>query len=68
MLADRVKVKKQDGTFAPVVNAGSTRTNIGADRQVGDMWSRAAVELRDRGTVNGNLRTMSTLTLDANAR
>jgi len=23
-LADRVKVKKQDGTFAPVVNAGST--------------------------------------------
>jgi len=66
-LADRVKIKKQDGTFAPVVNAGSTGTNIGADAQTGDVWSRAAVEVRDRGKVNGNMRTMSTLTLRANA-
>ena len=66
-LADRVKVKKQDGTFAPVVNAGATGTNVGADGAVGDLWSRAAVVLRDRCTVNGNARTMSTLTLGANA-
>ncbi|HXU04028.1 MAG TPA: hypothetical protein VN903_23870, partial [Polyangia bacterium] len=66
-LADRVKIKKQDGTFAPVVNAGSTGTNVGADDQIGDLWSRAAVELRDRAKANGNVRTMSTLQLDAGA-
>jgi DNA-binding protein YbaB len=66
-LADRVQIKKQDGTFAPVVNAGSTGTNIGADAKTGDVWSRAAVEVRDRGTVNGNMRAMSTLTLRTNA-
>jgi DNA-binding protein YbaB len=66
-LADRVKIKKQDGTFAPIVNAGATGTNVGADAQTGDLWSRAAVELRDRAKVTGNLKTMSTLTLRANA-
>jgi len=49
------------------VNAGPTGTNVGADAQTGDLWSRAAVELRDRSTVTGNLKTMSTLTLRANA-
>jgi DNA-binding protein YbaB len=60
VLADRVKVKNQNGTFAPSVNAGSVQTNIGADAQVGDVWSRAAVELRDRCVANGNVRTRST--------
>src|SRR4029077_18852759 len=68
VLADRVKVKNQNGTFAPSVNAGSTQTNIGADAHVGDVWSRAAVELRDRCVANGNVRTMSTLQLDATAK
>jgi len=67
VLGDRVKVKNQNGTFAPSVNAGSAQTNVGADAQVGDLWSRGAVELRDRCVANGNLRTMSTLQLDANA-
>jgi DNA-binding protein YbaB len=67
VLADRVKVKNQNGTFAPSVNAGSTQTNVGADAQVGDIWSRAAVELRDRSKANGNVRTRLTLKLDANA-
>ena len=67
VIGDRVKVKKQDGTYAPVVNAGSTQTNVGADAAVGDLWSRAAVELRDRSVAHGNLRTRSTLKLDANA-
>jgi hypothetical protein len=67
VLADRVKVKNQNGTFAPSVNAGSVQTNIGADAQVGDVWSRAAVELRDRCKATGNVRTRSTLKLDANA-
>jgi DNA-binding protein YbaB len=67
VLGDRVKVKNQNGTFAPSVNAGSTQTNVGADAQVGDLWSRAPVELRDRCVANGNVRTMSTLQLDANA-
>jgi DNA-binding protein YbaB len=61
-LADRVKVKKQDGTFAPVVNAGTVQTNVGADAQVGDVWSRAPVVLRDRCRVTGSVRAMSTVT------
>jgi DNA-binding protein YbaB len=61
-IADRVKIKKQDGTYAPVVNAGSTTTNVGVEAQTGDVWSRSPVVLRDRASVNGNLRTMSTLT------
>jgi hypothetical protein len=67
VIGDRVKIKNQNGTFAPSVNAGSAQTNVGADAQVGDVWSRAAVELRDRCKVTGNVRTMSTLKLDANA-
>lgn len=67
VLADRVKVKNQNGTFAPSVNAGSAQTNCGADAQVGDIWSRAPVELRDRCKATGNVRTRSTLKLDANA-
>jgi hypothetical protein len=61
-LADRVKVKRQDGTFAPVVNAGTVETNVGVEVQVGDVWSRAPVVLRERAHVNGSLRTMRTLT------
>jgi DNA-binding protein YbaB len=67
VIGDRVKIKNQNGTFAPSVNAGSTQTNAGADAQVGDIWSRAAVELRDRCKATGNVRTRSTLKLDANA-
>jgi hypothetical protein len=66
-IADRVKIKKQDGTFAPVVNAGSTGTNVGVSAQVGDLWTRAAVELRDSSKVNGNLRSMGPLTLRTGA-
>src|SRR5262245_57770171 len=62
-----MKIKKQDGTYAPIVNAGSTGTNVGVEAQTGDLWSRATVELRDRSKVNGNLRTMSSLTLRTDA-
>ena len=61
-IADRVKVKKQDGTFASVVNAGTVQTNIGADDQVGDVFSRAPVVLRDRARVTGSVRAMSSVT------
>ena len=67
VIGDRVKIKNQNGTFAPSVNAGSAQTNAGADAQVGDLWSRAAVELRDRCKATGNVKTRSTLKLDANA-
>jgi hypothetical protein len=61
-IADRVKTKKSDGTFAPIANAGTTQTNIGADAQVGDLQSRAGVVLRDRAHVNGFLSTSQTVT------
>jgi len=65
-LADRVKVKKPDGTFAPVVNAGTVELNVGVDAQVGDVFSRAPVVLRDRASVTGSVRSMRTVTRHAN--
>jgi DNA-binding protein YbaB len=65
-IGDRVKVKKQDGTFASIVNGGTVQTNVGADDQVGDVWSRAPVILRDRAAVNGSVRSMSTVTRQSN--
>jgi len=64
---DRTKVLRQNGTFAPVVNAGSTQTNIGQSTQVGDLWSRVSVDLRNFAKVNGNLRTMGTVNPQAGA-
>jgi len=61
VINDRAKVLRQNGTFAPVVNAGSTQTNIGQSTQVGDLWSRVSVDLRNFAKVNGNLRTMGTV-------
>jgi DNA-binding protein YbaB len=64
---DRVKVVKQDGTFATIVNAGgSGDTNVGADAKVGDVFSRAPVMLRDRSQVNGSVKTNATITRQTN--
>ena len=52
-LADRVKIKKQDGTFAPVVNAGSTGTNVGAEAQTGDVEPRRRRAPRSRRRSTG---------------
>jgi DNA-binding protein YbaB len=60
-VADRVKVKRQDGTFAPIANNGTLETNVGVEAQVGDVWSKANVVLRGT-TVNGFLKTAKTLT------
>ena len=65
-IADRAKIKRQDGSFAPIVNAGATQTNIGVQAQTGDLWSRASVVLRDRSQVNGSLRTRGTLARGSN--
>jgi hypothetical protein len=67
VINDRTKVLRQDGTFAPVVNAGSTQTNIGQSTQVGDLWSRVNVDLRNFAKVNGNLRTMGIVNPQAGA-
>jgi DNA-binding protein YbaB len=61
-LADGTKVKRQNGTFAPVVNAGSIETNIGSGAQVGDVFSRAPVVLRNNSSVNGSVRSMQAVT------
>jgi DNA-binding protein YbaB len=62
-IGDRVKVLGQTaGTFAPIANAGSAQTNIGADAQTGNVWSRAPVTLRDRAQVTGFVNTASTVT------
>lgn len=67
VINDRTKVLRQNGTFAPVVNAGSSQTNIGQSTQVGDLWSRVGVDLRNFAKVNGNCRTMGPFNAQAGA-
>jgi DNA-binding protein YbaB len=55
-LADRAQLERQDGRFAPAVSSGAAETNIGVEAQVGDLWSRGPVVLRERAHVNGSLR------------
>jgi len=66
-LGDRVKVKQATGSaFAGIVNLGSSPTIIGQDDVTGDVWSVGSVQLGDRATVNGFLKTAGTLTPGAN--
>ena len=61
-LNDRVKVKTQNcADWATVVNAGLVETNIGVQTDVGNIYSRAHVVVRDRGRVHGFIRTSDTL-------
>lgn len=61
-LNDRVKVQTRDCLdWATVVNAGFTETNIGVETDVGNIFSRAHVFVRDRGRVHGFIRTSDTL-------
>jgi DNA-binding protein YbaB len=57
ILADRVKILAGN-SFGAIANAnGAGQTNIGTDTQIGDIWSRAPVTLRDRAHVNGSVRS-----------
>ena len=61
-IADRVQLKKSDGSSAPIGNAGTVETNIGAGATVGAVSSRAPVVLRSGARVNGALTTGQTVT------
>jgi hypothetical protein len=62
-IADRVQLLGAGGTFGAVANNASTPgTDIGTDTILGDVWSRAPVTLRDRGRVNGSIRSNLTVT------
>ena len=53
----------QAGSFAVMANAGNGLTTLGADAQVGNVWSRAPVTLRDRTHVNGFIKSNQAVTL-----
>jgi DNA-binding protein YbaB len=61
-IADRVQLKRPDGTFAALANAGNGEISIGVEAQVGDVWSLGPVVLRDRCRVHGSVRTARTVT------
>ncbi|HET7542785.1 MAG TPA: hypothetical protein VFK05_23095, partial [Polyangiaceae bacterium] len=66
-LGDRAKVKQATGSaFAGVVNLGTGLTLIGQDSVTGDVWSVGSVQLQDRATVSGFLKTAGTLSPGAN--
>jgi hypothetical protein len=61
-LNDRTTVKRLDGSWAAVSNAGDSETNIGANAAVGDVTSIASVTLREGAQIAGDLKTGGTLT------
>jgi hypothetical protein len=63
LLRDRAQVQVVSGGPGGVGNAGSTLTEAGNDTRLGDIVSVARVLLRDRVTVQGAIRSASTITL-----
>jgi hypothetical protein len=63
-IADRATTR--NGTvYSSVANGGSTETNIGVEAQVGNLFSKSPVTIRDRGRVNGFARSGGAITLQA---
>lgn len=65
---DRVVVARTDGTLAAVSNIGSGETNLGAEAQVGQIWSTSPVTLRSNSLVTGTLASTAGSTLQAGAK
>jgi len=66
-LADRVTVVEPDGSYSPIVNSGTSSTNVGADAQPGSVWSAAPITLRSRARVTGDARSARAITLQSGA-
>ncbi len=66
-LADRVMVVQPDGSHSPIVNSGTSSTNVGADAQTGSIWSAAPLTLRNRAQVTGDPRSARAITLQSGA-
>jgi|GEM_PF-4382466 len=66
-LADRVTVVAPDGSFSPIVNSGTSSTNVGVDAQTGSVWSAAPLTLRNRAQVTGDARSARAITLQSGA-
>lgn len=60
-VSDRTKLVTRSGLRAALSNVGSTSTNIGADTDVGSLYSQADVMLRERARVDGFVRTAGTV-------
>src|SRR5690606_21166392 len=55
-VGDRARVGADDDRRA-VSSSGLGSTVIGTDAQVGSIWSKGQVELRDRASVSGSITT-----------
>ena len=56
---DRASVVSSVGTPAMISNIGTSETNVGTDANVGNVWTRPALTLRERAQVSGFLRTQA---------
>src|SRR5262245_35681841 len=59
---DRARVQLASTTPAPVVNSGSALTDLGLDSNVGTTTSVAAVNMRDRARVTGDVVSSGAIT------
>jgi hypothetical protein len=66
-VADRASIRKAPGVYSPIANGGTGVTTIGADTQIGSVFTKGAFTLRDRGRVNGFVRGSAGVTLMSGA-
>jgi hypothetical protein len=63
LIDDGAIVHTSAGTFATIVNLGSSQTNLGVGSNVGNVWSVGPVVLRDRAHVTGSIRGQGSITV-----
>lgn len=61
-LADRVRVRESTAALSMIANVGEGTTELGADSNVGNVYSRGNAFLRSRAFVGGFLRTRGDVT------
>jgi hypothetical protein len=66
-VTNKTSVVKSPFGFAPVVNVGSVKTEIGHEAEVGDIFSVANVQLRKDSVVTGNVTSQGTVGRDSGA-
>jgi hypothetical protein len=62
-LRDRARVVAPSGGYAPVGNFGMELTRVGVEAYVGDIFSQAPVDLRDRAYVQGSVQSAGLVSL-----
>jgi hypothetical protein len=61
-VGDRAKVMDASGAPASIASLGTGTLELGVDSNVGDLWSKGPLFLRDRSRVNGTAEVAGTVT------